>query len=141
VPVRGPSGRRPRCGSEPRSRCWFEASSTRLAKIVGGLTAAFVGLYDVPLVALASSLRHREVPGALVGDLLDYMLGAVALSGLSILALFSATCWFALRQRVVRPRQAVADRQFPSSSAGSRWSWAGSPSRSAVGSCSASPER
>lgn len=90
----------------------FEASSTRLAKIVGGLVAAFVGLY-VPLVALSSIARNRQVPGAMVGDALDYALGIAALSGLSVLAMFSASCWFALRRRVVHTSQAVADRQFP----------------------------
>ena len=90
----------------------LEAASTRLPKIVGGLIAAFVGLY-LPLVALASIVRSRQVPGALVGDMLDYALGFVALYGLSFLALFSLTCWFSLQNRVVHTSRAVADRQFP----------------------------
>ena len=90
----------------------FEASTTRPATIVGGLTAAFVGLL-LPLVALASIARSRQVPGAMVGDALDYALGLIALAGLNMLALFSATCWFALRERVVHTSQSVADRQFP----------------------------
>ena len=98
-----------------RSPSWaaaFEASTTRPAMIVGGLTAAFVGLF-LPLVALASIARSRQVPGAMVGDALDYALGLIALAGLNMLALFSATCWFALRERVVHTSQSVADRQFP----------------------------
>ena len=98
-----------------RSPSWaaaFEAPTKRPATIVGGLTAAFVGLF-LPLVALASIARSRQVPGAMVGDALDYALGLIALAGLNMLALFSATCWFALRERVVHTSQSVADRQFP----------------------------
>ena len=53
------------------------------------------------------------MPGALVGDMLDYALGFVAPTGLFFLALFSLTCWFSLQNRVVHTSRAVADRQFP----------------------------
>ena len=98
-----------------RSPSWeaaFEAPTKRPATIVGGVTAAFVGLF-LPLVALASIARSRQVPGAMVGDALDYALGLIALTGLNMLALFSATCWFALQERAIHTSRAVADRQFP----------------------------
>jgi hypothetical protein len=90
----------------------FDVAAKWPAATVGGLTAVIVGGL-LPLVAVASIVRYRRVPEQLLGDLWNYALGFSALGALFVLATYSATCWFALRQRVVHTSRAVADRQFP----------------------------
>jgi hypothetical protein len=82
------------------------------AATVGGLAAVIVGGL-LPFVAVASIVRYRRVPEQLLGDLWNYVLGFAALAALFVLVTYSATCWFALRERVVHTSTAVADRRFP----------------------------